>query len=121
MRKSLLKGKFGPYAEQVSAVWFWNKLKLRGGSRGKGGEERLAYFKGGFVALAEALVSKIQELGGRIELNAPVTSIEPVDGQWKTNTAKGEVLSDRVVVTTALPLVADMVRNWASQPYIISA
>src|SRR5690606_31068227 len=56
----LLKGKFGPYATQVSAVWFWNKLKLRGGSRGKGGEERLAYFKGGFVALAEALASKIK-------------------------------------------------------------
>jgi protoporphyrinogen oxidase len=35
----LLKGKFGPYAENVSAVWFWNKLKLRGGSRGKRGEE----------------------------------------------------------------------------------
>jgi protoporphyrinogen oxidase len=50
----LLKGKFGPYAEEVSAVWFWNKLKLRGGSRGKGGEERLAYFKGGFVGLADA-------------------------------------------------------------------
>ena len=31
----------------------WNKLKLRGGSRGKGGEERLAYFKGGFIALAK--------------------------------------------------------------------
>ena len=43
-----LKGKFGPYAESVSAVWFWNKLKLRGGSRGSG-EERLAYFKGGFI------------------------------------------------------------------------
>ena len=28
----LLKGKFGPYAEEVSAVWFWNKLKLRGGA-----------------------------------------------------------------------------------------
>ena len=41
----LLKGKFGPYAETISAVWFWNKLKLRGG-RGKSGEERLAYFRG---------------------------------------------------------------------------
>ncbi|MFX5634004.1 hypothetical protein ABTE18_19035, partial [Acinetobacter baumannii] len=36
----LLKGKFGEAAaRKVSAVWFWNKLKLRGGSRGKGGEE----------------------------------------------------------------------------------
>lgn len=34
----LLKGKFGPVAEDISAVWIWNKLKLRGGSRGKRGE-----------------------------------------------------------------------------------
>lgn len=31
----LLRGKFGDAAEEVAAVWFWNKLKLRGGSRGK--------------------------------------------------------------------------------------
>lgn len=32
----LLRGKFGQLAEEVAAVWFWNKLKLRGSSRGKG-------------------------------------------------------------------------------------
>ncbi len=61
----LLKGKFGAVADQISAVWFWNKLKLRGSSRGKGGEERLAYFKGGFVALAEAMAEGIRAAGGR--------------------------------------------------------
>lgn len=116
----LLKGKFGPYAEEISAVWFWNKLKLRGGSRGKGGEERLAYFKGGFVALAEALANKVRELGGRIEVNAPVVSIEPVDGIWKSTTNNGVISSERVVVTTALPLIADMVRGWAAESYIKS-
>ena len=40
-----LRGKFGDVAEEVAAVWFWNKLKLRGGSRGKRGEERLAYYR----------------------------------------------------------------------------
>lgn len=114
----LLKGKFGPYAEEVSAVWFWNKLKLRGGSRGKGGEERLAYFKGGFVALAEALAARVKELGCRIELNTPVSKIEPVGDRWVATTPHGEVTSDRIIATPALPLVADMVRGWASEDYI---
>jgi protoporphyrinogen oxidase len=114
----LLNGKFGPYAEQISAVWFWNKLKLRGGSRGKGGEERLAYFKGGFVALAESLAQRIRELGGRIELNAPVSAITKVNGRWLTATERGLVDSDKVIATTALPLVADMIRSWAPAPYI---
>lgn len=116
----LLKGKFGPYAEQVSAVWFWNKLKLRGGSRGKGGEERLAYFKGGFVALADALAERITALGGTIALNTRVLGIEPADGVWHTRTRQGTLASERVVATTALPLVADMVRSWATPDYLAS-
>lgn len=114
----LLKGKFGPYAEQISAVWFWNKLKLRGGSRGKGGEERLAYFKGGFVGLAEVLAQKISELGGRIELNSPVTKIEPINNVWHATTSDAVIISDRVITTTALPLIANMVRGWANDAYI---
>lgn len=114
----LLKGKFGPYAEEVSAVWFWNKLKLRGSSRGKSGGERLAYFKGGFVALAEALAIRIKELGGHIELNKPVTKIESENGVWRTSTLNEIVISDQVIVTTALPLVAGMVRSWADKDYI---
>lgn len=116
----LLKGKFGPYAGEISAVWFWNKLKLRGGSRGKGGEERLAYFKGGFIALAEALAARIRELGGRIELNAPVTATEKRGGKWVTATGNSIISSDRVIVTTALPLVAEMIKNWGSPDYLRS-
>ena len=49
----------GDLAEEVAAVWFWNKLKLRGGSRGSGGGERLAYYRGGFAALADALALQL--------------------------------------------------------------
>lgn len=116
----LLKGKFGPYAEQVSAVWFWNKLKLRGGSRGKGGEERLAYLKGGFVALAEALANRVRELGGRILTNSPVSTIERKEGIWHTHCPDAVIASDRVIATTALPLIADMIRSWADSDYVKS-
>jgi len=114
----LLKGKFGSYAEQISAVWFWSKLKLRGGSRGKGGEERLAYFKGGFIGLADALAQKIRELGGRIVTNAPVSKVEPRDGVWQTTSSNGVITSDHVIATIALPLLASMVRGWASPDYV---
>lgn len=114
----LLEGKFGAHAEEISAVWFWNKLKLRGGSRGKGGEERLAYFKGGFVRIAEVLASRIRELGGRVELNTSVAAIEPSNGLWRAVTSQGTFSCERIVVTTALPVVADMVRGWASSDYV---
>lgn len=114
----LLVGKFGAHADEISAVWFWNKLKLRGGSRGKNGEERLAYFKGGFVRLAEALADRIQAAGGVIELNAPVSTLRPVDGLWEATTPRGVIRSQRAIATTALPIVADMIRGWASEEYI---
>lgn len=117
----LLAGKFGPYAEKVSAVWFWNKLKLRGGSRGKGGEERLVYMKGSFARLAEATAAGIEKAGGKVICNAPVTSITPLDdGRWQVSGEWGSVESDKVIATTALPLVADMVEDWASPDYFSS-
>lgn len=114
----LLVGKFGEYAEQVSAVWFWNKLKLRGGSRGKGGEERLAYLDGGFTILAETLADKIKGQGGEIKLSCPVSRIEPNGDKWIVVTERGLVSSKRVIATSALPLIADMVSDWAPSEYL---
>jgi protoporphyrinogen oxidase len=115
----LLNGKFGPYAEQVSAVWFWNKLKLRGGSRGKGGEERLAYLKGSFARLAEETARQIGAAGGVVRTGTAVERIRPgADGTWVCEGPWGRVEADRVVATTALPLVADMVQDWAPEDYL---
>ena len=114
----LLKGKFGPYAEKISAVWFWNKLKLRGGSRGKGGEERLAYFRGAFISLADALADKIRHFGGHIVLDTPVSCVKKIGGKWKIETQKCIYESQHVIFTTALPQVAEMIESWAEPRYI---
>ena len=116
----LLKGKFGPYAESVSAVWFWNKLKLRGGSRGKGGEERLAYFKGGFIALAKFISKKMQSSGGELLLNTKVLNARRNDGKWIINTNKGHIYSDRVIFTTSLPIIANIIDNFAKKDFLKS-
>ncbi|WP_113913414.1 NAD(P)/FAD-dependent oxidoreductase [Roseovarius dicentrarchi] len=119
MWEPLLQGKFGPYAEDISAVWFWNKLKLRGGSRGKAGEERLAYFQGSFARLAEATADGIRAGGGKVHTRSAVDSFaQEADGRWRTKGAWGEVTSDAVIATTALPLVADMIEGWAAPDYL---
>jgi protoporphyrinogen oxidase len=116
----LLKGKFGDYAEQVSAVWFWNKLKLRSASRGSHGEERFAYIRGGFTVLAEALVRRSRDLGGRVELGAPVSKIEPAGDHWATTIPNEVIASDKVIVTPALPIIANMIHHWCPQEYLSS-
>jgi protoporphyrinogen oxidase len=116
--KPLLEGKFGDYAKEISAVWFWNKLKLRGGSRGKGGEEVLAYYRGGFAALAEQIATAISSQGGTIRLSSPVTGLRVRDGQVVgVQTAEGPVHADAVLATPALPIIADLVEAHASAEY----
>ena len=116
--KPLLEGKFGQHAQEVSAVWFWNKLKLRGGSRGKGGEEVLAYYKGGFAALAEQLARAICSDGGRIRLESRVNGLLVKDGLLVgVTTDQGRLEADAVLATPALPIVADLVEPHVTPEY----
>ena len=115
----LLRGKFGDFAEEVAAVWFWNKLKLRGGSRGRGGKERLAYYRGGFAALAEAVAEAIEAQGGEVRLNRPVTGLHTNAGRVvEVVTPKGGVPVDGAIATAALPIFAGLVAPHVPEDYI---
>jgi len=115
----LLRGKFGMYANEVSAVWFWNKLKLRGGSRGKGGGEQLVYYRGGFAALADQLALQIESNGGRILVRNAVNGLLVKDGKVTELHAAGEKLKvDAVIATPALPIIADLIESHVTQRYV---
>ena len=115
----LLRGKFGDLAEEVAAVWFWNKLKLRGGSRGRGGEERLAYYRGGFAALADALAGAIGAQGGVVRTGAPVSGLRVDAGRVTGVVTPAQTLAaDAVIATPALPIVAGLVEPHAPVKYV---
>lgn len=117
----LLHGKFGPVADRVSAVWFWNKLKLRGGSRGEGGAEILAYYRGGFAALADRLADAVRAHGGEIRTNISATGLLVEDGHVRgVQTADGLLPADVVLMTPALPVVADLVEPYVTSDYAAS-
>ncbi len=110
----LLRGKFGRHADQISAVWIWNKLKLRGGSRGKGGAEHLAYVRGSFARVAEAMAADIRAHGGIVKTGAPVQRLTPQDnGDWLIEGEWGCASAEAVIATPAPPVVAGMISHWA--------
>lgn len=112
--KPLLAGKFGAMADRISAVWIWNKLKLRGGSRGRGGAEALAYVRGSFAMVARALADDIRARGGVVRTGCPVTRLAPVPGGgWAIEGPWGEDRAEAVIATPAPALVARMVADWA--------
>jgi len=103
----LLHAKFDSDAEAISAVWIWNKFKLRGSSRGKGGtREQLGYLEGSFGLVYARLAERIQALGGVIRLETPVQSLRSLDsGAIEIVTAASPSISnsifDKVIVTCA--------------------
>lgn len=102
----MLRSKFGEYAEEVAAVWIWNKLKLRGSSRGKKQEERLGYLHGGFGQAIDAWEELLRSRGVEILLNSPVDQIRIEDDQATGVVANGQFRPfDRVIVTTAPAVV----------------
>jgi protoporphyrinogen oxidase len=114
----LLQGKFGPKAAEVSAVWLWNKLKLRTASRRGCGSEVLLYLRGGLQRLFDRLSERITAAGGRIETNARVTGLT-VEGGRVTGVQVGPqtIAADNVVATAALPLIADIAGAHLSPEY----
>jgi protoporphyrinogen oxidase len=115
----LLIGKFGSVFPEISAVWFWNKLKLRGGSRGKGGAEQLAYYRGGFAALAARLADEVRRLGGEIRTGTAVTELEVRNGRVaRVHSTGGSLEAEAAILTTPLPVAADLLAPHTSRGYV---
>jgi protoporphyrinogen oxidase len=101
--RPLLQGKFGDHAGEIAAVWIWNKLRLRGGSRGKRQREELLYMKGGFARLTRALAERVSAMGCDIRTSTPVRQVKTRAGRV-TGLVLGdgtEIVCDTAVVTTA--------------------
>jgi len=75
MWEPLLRGKFGKYAEKVSAAWLWSKFMKRGASRTKGGHEKLGYLNSGLENLFKSLLSKLTTKDIVIKTNNKIKQI----------------------------------------------
>jgi protoporphyrinogen oxidase len=105
----LMQGKFGMEAKNVSAVWIWNKLKLRGSSRNKQGGESLVYFGGGFGALTDGIRASLESKGVKIKTSTSVSSIIVENGRAVgVETSAGRHAADIVLSTVPLPQFLEM-------------
>ena len=105
----LMQGKFGVEAKNVSAVWIWNKLKLRGSSRNSKGGESLVYFGGGFGALTDGIRAALEKAGVTIKTSTSVTSILVDNGRAVgVDTTAGRHAADIVLSTVPLPQFLEM-------------
>ena len=115
----LIENKFSVVADQINAVWMWKKLVLRGSTRDAKGGEQLAYFKGGFARLAQAMANEITRLGGEIHYSRPVTGVQAGQGRMTAlRTASGEVAGKQFLFTPAFSIIADVMQDVVSQDWL---
>lgn len=112
MWEPLLRSKFGSRYREVSAVWFWGKIKLRGGTRSKSGGECLGYLKDGWGQLYGRMGETISERGGSIHLGEMVRSVEAEPGGGVRIRTRGmDEVFDRVIVTPSVPTFLSLVKG----------
>jgi protoporphyrinogen oxidase len=118
----LITSKFSIFAEAVNAVWMWKKLVLRGSTRNAKGNEELAYFKGGFGRLAEALAIAITNAGGEISYGVKVLG-SSMDGSKirALRTGQEEVAGHQFLFTPAFPIIADILDDPSAGPTWLSS
>lgn len=103
--RPLLVSKFGDDAERVSAVWIWNKFKLRGASRDGLKDEMLGYMDGGFGCLTDALTARLAKHGAVLRTDETVEAIrESKESGFEIATAKGVHRAARVIGAVAAPV-----------------
>jgi protoporphyrinogen oxidase len=121
----LLRGKFGERAGDISMTWFWNKIRLRFGSR-KGGRERLGYMKGSYGRLIDTLEKRIEQSGATINRSHVINRIKCESGRVTgvelkstSNVVAQFFPCDAVIATVPahefVKLVPEMPRDYASK------
>ena len=117
----LLESKFSVFADLVNAVWMWKKLVLRGSTRDPKGGERLAYFRGGFGRLAQAIAAELTRLGSQVRYDTPVTGVTTAHGRVTAlHTPAGPVTGDRYLFTPSFPIIAQCFEGAASPEWLAS-
>lgn len=102
MIEPLLRGKFGPYAEQVNMAWLWSRFKAR--------SFKLGYYHGGFQALADDLVTDLKAKGAKFYFGRPLASLTYDGNNWFATAVNGELITcDRILVTSGPEMLKRMV------------
>lgn len=110
---SLLRSKFGDYADRVSMAWLWGKLHARRGKSVGARREALAYLQGSFQVLIDALAQRIGALGGAVCTSALVRRVLISNGSARGLLVERdgrlqEHAFDSVILTTPSPTALDL-------------
>jgi protoporphyrinogen oxidase len=96
----LFQKKFSSFADEIPASWFWARIKKR--------TQSLSYPSKGFLEFAQALVSGIEEKGGKVIYKFPIEKIYKSLSKIVVKSGRNSFDFDKVIVTLPSPLFVKM-------------
>jgi len=117
----LLRIKFGPHADEVTAAWMWHRIHRLARSRPHVlAREQLGFLRGGTDVLLERLIGALRERGVGLHTRATVEAIAIESGSVRGLNVAGVFQPyDAVVSTVALPILARLLpaapAEWLAQ------
>lgn len=123
--RPLLKAKFGPYYNQVAAVFIWATLtRLQGARSGSGAREQLGYVRGGYARILSVFRAALEARRVVVRTATPVLGIDRDESgkarvEW-AGAQPGAALFDRVFFTGPTRLARRAVKQ-AFMPVVEAA
>ncbi len=111
----LLRAKLGDNADIASAAFIWATIQRLFKARRQGVvADKFGYVPGGYARTLDALATRLTEAGVEVRTGCRVSRVRAVEaGGVDVLTDGGDLHTDRVVLTTAAPLVAQLVEGMA--------
>lgn len=104
--RRLFEYKFHNYTDNLSAAWIWSRIRRLGRSRYNLFREKLGYLENGSDTLLRAASAYIEDNGGYLRLQSPVSRVHIRNGAiWAVETDGVTERYDRVISTIPLPFV----------------
>jgi protoporphyrinogen oxidase len=114
--RKLFAFKFYDYTSNLSAAWIWSRIRRIGRSRYNLFKEKLGHLDGGSKTLLQALQSYIENNGGEIRLQSPVSKVVIENGAVKGVIAKDKQENfDSVISTVPLPYLPQIMPDLPSE------
>jgi len=119
IHEPLVRLKFGPYAERLSAAWMWARIHRLGKSRNKiTQQEKLGYIEGGTKTLVDALERRFLRNGGRVFKGITIQEIEVQKVGIAGISYDGQRRAFDVVISTVPTPAFAAILNGASPEYL---
>lgn len=105
----LLEGKFSKFANKISALWLWGRIRGR--------SFRLGYFNGSIKILFDKFIKEIEKRKGTVKFGSEIIEIKGNRNGVLIREKNAEYKFDKAIITTVSPIANLLIKKGLSKEF----